>query len=50
MAEGLLEGSGVGVKRAQKFTTPQRPTQSLNFADGCVCVLKIKYLLSGLKE
>ena len=40
----------MGVKRAQKFNTPQGPTQSLSLADGCACVLKIKYLLSGLKE
>lgn len=46
-----MEGKGeVGVKRAPKFHMPQGPTQSLRFADGCACVLKIKYLLSGLKE
>lgn len=41
---------GAGGKRAQKFKVPQGPIQSLNFADGYACVLKIKYLLSGLKE
>lgn len=43
-------GDGVGGDRAPKFKAPQGSTLSLDFADCCACVLKIKYLLSGLKE
>lgn len=35
---------------APELKVPRGPIQPLSFADGCTCVLKIKYLLSGLKE
>jgi hypothetical protein len=46
----LKVGMGWEFRELQSLKVPQGPIQPLNFADGCTCVLKIKYLLSGLKE